>query len=405
MERSPTEPPVTVQGARVLIRRPRTGKMLAVLAVLLAAVAAQGAGGPVMIPIGGFTALLLGLASWFWAGRSLDGTLTLDDHGVTVGAGPRALRFERGDILEGMVIPGARPRVQLTLHGDAVLEVAVDTVQAADALLDRVGLDPNHRALRFPARALAKQAAGALGGVLIGGYLGFNLGLLLVAAGIPIAMVVAAPLTLIFGALGAVSTRPIELRIGTDGITLRGAFKTRFVPFAEIAGVGENGGDPMLYYRDGHTEVIWNSAVSKRPDLLAALQHRVNGALAANAEHEALMARATTLARLGRPLDQWRAEVARLVDPTKGYRDAGLSRREAEALLDDVRSPIEHRIAAAMALRSLDGEAGSTRIRVAAEGCASAEMRAALERAGDGSLDEATLERAVAAVEKGRGWT
>lgn len=405
MERSPTEPPVTVQGARVLIRRPRTGKMLAVLAVLLAAVAAQGAGGPVMIPIGGFTALLLGLASWFWAGRSLDGTLTLDDHGVTVGAGPRALRFERGDILEGMVIPGARPRVQLTLHGDAVLEVAVDTVQAADALLDRVGLDPNHRALRFPARALAKQAAGALGGVLIGGYLGFNLGLLLVAAGIPIAMVVAAPLTLIFGALGAVSTRPIELRIGTDGITLRGAFKTRFVPFAEIAGVGENGGDPMLYYRDGHTEVIWNSAVSKRPDLLAALQHRVNGALAANAEHEALMARATTLARRGRPLDQWRAEVARLVDPTKGYRDAGLSRREAEALLDDVRSPIEHRIAAAMALRSLDGEAGSTRIRVAAEGCASAEMRAALERAGDGSLDEATLERAVAAVEKGRGWT
>ena len=95
----------------------------------------------------------------------------------------------------------------------------------------------------------------------------------------------------------------------------------------------------------------------------------------------------------------------RVVDPTKGYRDVGLSRREAEALLDDVRSPIEHRIAAAMALRSLDGEEGPTRIRVAAEGCASPEMRAALERAGDGTLDEATIERAVAAVERGRAWT
>jgi hypothetical protein len=32
-------------------------------------------------------------------------------------------------------------------------------------------------------------------------------------------------------------------------------------------------------------------------------------------------------------------------------------------------------------------------------------MRAALERAGDGTLDEATIERAVAAVERGRDWT
>ena len=260
------------------------------------------------------------------------------------------------------------------------------------------------QALRFPARALLKQALGGLGGVALGSYIGFYLGILLIATGLPFAFV-AGPLAAIFGALGAVSTRPIELRVGTDGITLRGAFKTRFVPFAELSGVGENGGDPMLYYRDGHTEVIWNSAVSRHPELLSALQHRVNGVLAANAWHDALMARAVILERRGRSLGQWQAEVARVVDPTRGYRDVALSRQETEALLDDVRSPIEHRIAAAMALRSLDQGEGPTRIRVAAEGCASPEMREALERAGDGTLDEATLERAVAAVERGRGWT
>lgn len=396
---------MTVPGARVLLRRPQTGQLLAVLAALLGMTALWGAGLLTMIPLGGLSALLLGLASWFWVGRSLDGALTVDDHGVTVGAGARAMRFERGDIEEGMAIPGALPKVQLTLRGGARLEVTVGSLEAADALIDRVGLDPRRRALRFPARALAKQAAGALGGVLLGSYIGFYLGLLLIATGLPVVMLIGAPMALIFGCLGAVSTRPIELRVGTDGITLRGAFKTRFVPFAELSGVGENGGDPMLYYRDGHTEVIWNSAVSKRPELLAALQHRVNGALADNAGHAALTARAATLERRGRPLSQWRDEVARVVDPTKGYREVGLSRRDAEELLDDVRSPIEHRIAAAMALRSLDGDDGRTRVRVAAEGCASPEMRAALERAGDGTLDEATLDRAVAAVEKGRGWT
>jgi hypothetical protein len=405
MEPSSPGPAQTVPGARVLVRRPRVAQALIAIVVMLAAFALSGTAPLVMIPLGAASALMLGLASWLWSGRLIEGELTVDERGLTVGEGPRAMRFERADIADGMAIPSEPPRVQFTLRAGTVIDVAVDSLDTADALLDRVGLDPAHRALRFPARALARQALGALGGVIIGSSTGLYLGLLLFATGPATIAMVAGLLVVLFGAMGAVSTRPIELRVGTDGITLRGAFKTRFVPFAELSGVGENGGDPMLYYRDGHTEVIWNSAVSRRPELLAALQHRVNGVLAANAQHEALMARAAILERRGRPLGQWQAEVARVVDPSKGYRDVALSRREAEALLDDVRSPIEHRIAAAMALRSIDGSEGATRIRLAAGGCASPEMREALERAGDGTLDDATIERAVAAVERGRGWT
>lgn len=340
-------------------------------------------------------------AAWHWRGRLVEGEITADERGVGVGA----LRFARADLSDGMAIPGSTPKVQLTTRSGLVLEATVASLDEADALLDRVALDSGRRALRFPGRSLWKQAAGALGGVMIGSYVGFYLAILLVATGWPVAVTVGTLLSLVFGAMGAVSTRPIEVRVGTDGITLRGAFKTRFIPFAELSGVGENSGDPMLYYRDGRTEVIWNSAVSRQPDLMAALQHRVNGALAANAQHDGLMARAAVLARQGRPLVQWQAEVARAVDPARGYRDAGLSRGDAEAVLDDARSPVEHRIAAAMALRALDAAEAPTRVRVAAAGCASPEVREALEEAGDGTLDEATVSRAVAAVEKGRGWT
>lgn len=394
---APPPPP-----ARLRLRRLRTAYMLGGLAVLVA----MGAF-PEMVPDAvrglsvGLAAGLAALAAWFWRGRSLAGSLDVDEQGLRVGP----LRVARGDVLEAMAVPGAPPKVQLTLRGGGVVEVAVESLEAADGLIARVATATSRRALRFPGRSLWKQLAGAFGGVMVGTYIGFYLGLLLVTTGVRFGVALALPLAAIFGLMGMVSTRPIELRVGTDGLTLRGAFKTRFVPFAELAGLGENSGDPMLYYRDGHTEVIWNSAVSHRPDLLAALQHRVNGALAANAEHEGLMARAAILARQDRPLTAWRAEVVRAVDPAKGYRDAGLAARDVEAVLADARAPIEMRIAAAMAMRALDADDGLTRVRIAADGCASPELRTALERAGDGTIDEATVARAVAAVERGRGWT
>lgn len=405
MEPETPAAPVPAPKQRVRIRQPRSAWVLGLFGAVFGLLALD----PLVSPreFGAMAAVCLVAtlvsfvtAAWHWRGRRVEGEISADARGVGVGA----VRFEHADVMEGMAIPGSAPRVQLTMRSGVVLEATVASLDEADALLDHVSLDAGRRALRFPGRSLWKQAAGALGGVMISGYIAFYLAMLQ-AGRTPYVALLAVPLGLIFVGMGVVSTRPIEVRVGTDGITLRGAFKTRFVPFAELSGVGENSGDPMLYYRDGRTEVIWNCAVSHQPDLMAALQHRVNGALAANAEHEGLMARAAVLARAGRPLGQWQTEVARAVDPTQSYRTAGLSRRDAEAVLDDAHSPVEHRIAAAMAMRALDGAEAPTRVRVAAAGCASPEVRAALENAADGTLDEATVARAVAAVERGRGWT
>ncbi len=396
--------PLQVPSNWVSLRRPSTAKAFLALVVALAAMALTFSDVRAVGGVGVLAAAAALGAAIAWVGRGGGATLSVDGHGLDVAEGASHSRFERGDVIEGLVIPTSPAKLQLRMRSGVVVEASLPSVEAADALLDHLALDPKGRALRFPANAPFRQLVGAFGGVMLGSYIGFYLGILLAVIGLTSAIALAVPLAAAFAAMGIVSTRPIEVRVGTDGLTLRGAFKTRFIPFAELAAVRPFNNDPMLCYRDGRTEVVWNSAVSRSPELLAALLHRMDRALASNAEHDALMARAAVLERRGRTLDAWRAEVARLVDPAKGYRDLGLSRAEAEALLDDVRAPLEHRIAAAMALRALDDQEAPTRIRVAADGCASPEMREALQRAGDGTLDEAAVDRAVQAVERGRGW-
>ncbi|MDB4928849.1 MAG: hypothetical protein JWM10_1333, partial [Myxococcaceae bacterium] len=61
------------------------------------------------------------------------------------------------------------------------------------------------------------------------------------------------------------------------------------------------------------------------------------------------------------------------------------------ALLADPTAEEELRVGAAVALRALDPAAEVTRIRVVAEACAHAPLRAALERAAADTLDEAAV--------------
>ena len=99
MDPSAPVPPLTVPSTPVSVRRVRWAQALGVLAVLTAAVALTGVVPVALVPLG---AALLGLASWLWAGRVIDGPMSVDDRGVTLGSGARAMRFERGDIAEMM---------------------------------------------------------------------------------------------------------------------------------------------------------------------------------------------------------------------------------------------------------------------------------------------------------------
>jgi hypothetical protein len=59
----------------------------------------------------------------------------------------------------------------------------------------------------------------------------------------------------------------------------------------------------------------------------------------------------------------------------------------------DVRAFPERRIAAAVALSATDDDAHRRRIRAAAHACADDELRAVIELAAEGEIDEAALDR------------
>lgn len=61
----------------------------------------------------------------------------------------------------------------------------------------------------------------------------------------------------------------------------------------------------------------------------------------------------------------------------------------------DPHVPAEQRIAAALALSASEAPEDRREARIAAESCADAELRAALEAAAEGKLDERRLKRAT----------
>ncbi len=90
-----------------------------------------------------------------------------------------------------------------------------------------------------------------------------------------------------------------------------------------------------------------------------------------------------------------RAHLAGLMD-TSGYRAGAVTARDLGAVIDDATLSAEHRVAATLALRAAEPEEARTRARIAAAACADGELRAALDRAGDGEIDDGQLDRVVA---------
>ncbi|HTN88222.1 MAG TPA: hypothetical protein VL242_31295, partial [Sorangium sp.] len=108
------------------------------------------------------------------------------------------------------------------------------------------------------------------------------------------------------------------------------------------------------------------------------------------------------LERRGLPATAWRAALRRLVSESGAdYRTAKLTREQALAVLEDGAAPAELRIGAALALSAWRDGQTVERLRIAAEGCASRDVRLALEQAAEGDMDDWMLERALSSASPG----
>jgi hypothetical protein len=204
------------------------------------------------------------------------------------------------------------------------------------------------------------------------------------------------------------ATAAPQLEVGSDGIRVHRALRrSRFIAFDAIdrAEPTRAGAGVILRLRDGSAEQVampagWTTgatATHNRAEAEAASLRIMDGIAEVEGGHEvaSLLAR---LDRQGRSVAAWRAHLKAQVERDTDYREALLSRDDLVAILEAPSSRLEHRLAAAIALRSL-GEDAPTRIRTTAELCANPTARRVLFGVADGSEDEAALVEALAAEE------
>ncbi|XYH94755.1 hypothetical protein ACMHYB_44085 [Sorangium sp. So ce1128] len=200
---------------------------------------------------------------------------------------------------------------------------------------------------------------------------------------------------------------------GSDGLSLRDDAGERFIPFSCIERVEETalgvelvlaGGKelqltlvPLQLLRDPReTGLSMVLAERRREHLLALLRER-SGRGAPEAGRASAL-----LERRGLPATAWRAALRRLVSESGAdYRTAKLTREQALAVLEDGAAPAELRIGAALALSAWRDGQTAERLRIAAEGCASRDVRLALEQAAEGDVEDWMLERALSSASAG----
>ncbi|WP_437685061.1 hypothetical protein [Sorangium sp. So ce176] len=199
--------------------------------------------------------------------------------------------------------------------------------------------------------------------------------------------------------------------VGTDGVTIKGFFHRRLIPFALVTGASADERGVWLAHPGGARTLLptmarmskGSAAAGPAPARLAAstevLLARVREAMAAQSGQGAA-ARFAALDRRGRALAEWRSALGALVRRDgggAGYRDAPLDADDLASVVEDGAAPVERRIGAAMALSSAPDPGHRRRIRIAAGACADEALRAALERAAEGELAEDEVERALRA--------
>ncbi len=298
---------------------------------------------------------------------------------VRRGGSARTIRLR--EVEHSVLMPG---RAELGLSGGR--ELRIDATDVA-ALMDAFGLRDGARALAAPLRAtLGAFTIGLMtftGAAIPACFLAVRL---LGLPGLAVGLAAAAGLTAMtvrrFG-------RP-RVVVGTDGVRVVGTTTPTFVSFADVAGVrrldwsvevARRGMAPLVLPTIGHTDAQ-----------IAALVKRIQRGMKTYGAAGA--AELAALERQGRDLATWKAEVEKRYAAGATFREQALSRDVVEAVLDDAKAPPERRIGAALALRVEGGEA-ITRIRVAAEGSANEELRAALAEIAEAELTEETAARAL----------
>lgn len=174
--------------------------------------------------------------------------------------------------------------------------------------------------------------------------------------------------------------------VGAEGVLVRNGFRERFVSFADVDRVD----DLTIWLRSGKRIRV---SVSGNPVERGAAVQRLKIAFDAFVRRGAEVD--ARLARNGREITSWLAEVKKQAFAASSFRSASLPQDQLERVLASPASGVEQRIGAAVALAAL-GPEQTARVRVAARSSVNERLRVALEAAASGEEEAAVYEAALA---------
>jgi hypothetical protein len=342
--------------------------------------------------------------------------------------------------------------VVLRLRSGRDVAVRVRGRVAGESLLRTIGVSVTDRALRMPLRSLASsQRFGEMIGITSlalvllslfaggGGLVWFVI--MYLRHGSPIndtrglAILVSLLVALSVFSLAGVRLlsrflRRGEVVVGTDGVALEGVGRRRFIAYARVSRIARDPRGVRLYLKDGVSVLLPSLADANAPlpvtagvdaafdpasvkrgiphrvsvealfrqDVIRreALFARIDQAMRARGRSRVSHVQLAQLDRRSRSVPAWREDLrALLAVEGSGYRGAALGPDQLAEVVEDAGAPTERRVAAAVALSGKGDEEARRRVRVAVEACADQDLRAALEHAAEGEIEEAELHRAM----------
>lgn len=328
--------------------------------------------------------------------RRVGGTLTLETETLRFADAHGAVEEIRiADVESGYEARSGTAVLRLHDRAEVWIRIVPSRAGAAHHVIEHALVGPSHRAMTMGLRRM-------LGAFTIGvltfagaGWVG-----LILAPLLP----VDAPGHRILGAIAfaVLMTALVVLRlgfprvvVGSDGIRILGVLRPRFIAHDAIKGAkaviaGRHGelSHVRVDRRDGSNIVL--PTVVADPGEVEGLARRIDetgrAADAGRARH------IQALARGARSVRDWRKDVTRVAVAEPGFRQNAIATDDFDRVLRDGAAPVDHRVGAALALRVIDPDNATARIRVAAETSADDVARQALSAAGEADLDEALLD-------------
>lgn len=306
-----------------------------------------------------------------WPTRLGAGQLRVDDSTLHLSGARGEARIDREDIVWGATRDN---KVDFQTADGSRFVLDTPSAEQAEALVSATGTNVDQRAVTWRLRGNFGPFLRSLGWfvvlwfpcIFLAGFAGLR------ALGKPFAMLLATGMSALLSIVLTKWFAP-TVTIGTDGVLVTRGPSRRLIPHDSILAV-KPGPQSLTLCLESESVLLANANwKAEDVDRVVTRLDHAKHATGSTEQHPG-----ATFARRGQTIDEWRAQLRRMLSADPSFRRRPISSDDAARVLADPAVAVERRVGAALALCELDREGAEQPIRFAAEATADAPVRIAL---------------------------